>query len=39
LVFWMLTLRGVESIGNRLRVLACFWDFRLFLSLLANNLV
>jgi hypothetical protein len=37
LVFWMLTLRGVESIGNRLRVLASFWDLRLFLVLLANN--
>jgi hypothetical protein len=35
-VFWMLTLRGIE---NRLRVLASFWDLRLFLGLLANSLV
>jgi hypothetical protein len=37
--FWMPTLRGVESIGNRLRVLASFWGLHLFLGLLANNLV
>jgi hypothetical protein len=30
---------GVESIGNRLWVLVSFWFLRLFLSLLANNLV
>jgi hypothetical protein len=39
LVFRMPTLRGVESIGNRLRVLASFWVLRLFLDLLANSLV
>jgi hypothetical protein len=38
-VFRMLTLRGVESIRNRLRVLSSFWDLRLFLGLLANSLV
>jgi hypothetical protein len=35
----MPTLRGVESIRNQLWVLASFWDLRLFLGLLANNLV
>jgi hypothetical protein len=39
LVFRMPTLRGVESIGNRLQVHASFWDLRLFLGLLANSLV
>jgi hypothetical protein len=39
LVFRMPTLRGVELIGSRLRGLASFWDLRLFLGLLANNLV
>jgi hypothetical protein len=39
LVFRMPTLRSVESIGNWLRVLANFWGLRLFLGLLANNLV
>jgi hypothetical protein len=39
LVFRMPTSRGVESIGNQLRVLACFWVLCLFLGLLANNLV
>jgi hypothetical protein len=39
MVFWMSTLRGVESIGNQLRVLASFWDLRLILGLLAKNLV
>jgi hypothetical protein len=39
LVFWMLTLRGVESIGSRLRGLVSFWVPRLFLGLLANSLV
>jgi hypothetical protein len=37
--FRMPTLRGVESIGSRLRGLASFWDLRLFLGLLANSLV
>jgi hypothetical protein len=37
LIFWMLILRGVELIGNRLRVLANFWVPRLFLGHLANN--
>jgi hypothetical protein len=37
--FWMPTLRGVESIGSRLRGLASYWDLRLFLDLLANNLM
>jgi hypothetical protein len=35
----MPTLRGVESIGNQLRVLANVWDLLLFLGLLANSLV
>jgi hypothetical protein len=39
LVFRMPTLRGVESIGNRLRVLASFWVPHLFLGLLVNSLV
>jgi hypothetical protein len=39
LVFWMLTLQGVESIGNQLRILASFWVLHLSLCLLANNLV
>jgi hypothetical protein len=39
LVFRMPTLRGVESIGSRLRVLVSFWVPRLFLSVLVNNLV
>jgi hypothetical protein len=39
LVFQMPTLHGVQSIGNRLWVLANFWDPRLFLALLANSLV
>jgi hypothetical protein len=39
LVFRVPTLRGVESIGNQLRVLASFWVPRLFLALLANSLV
>jgi hypothetical protein len=39
LVFRMPTLRGVESIGNRLRVLASLWVLHLFLGLLTNNLV
>jgi hypothetical protein len=39
LVFRMPILWGVKSIRNWLRVLASFWDFRLFLGLLANNLV
>jgi hypothetical protein len=39
LVFRMPTLRGVESIGNRLRVLANFWYPHLFIGLLANILV
>jgi hypothetical protein len=39
LFFRMPTLRGDESIGNRLRVLASFWDPCLFLGLFANNLV
>jgi hypothetical protein len=39
LIFWMPTLRGVESIGSRLRGLASFWDLRLFLGLFANSLV
>jgi hypothetical protein len=38
IVFKMPTLRGVELIGNQLRVLASFWDPRLFLGLLANSL-
>jgi hypothetical protein len=29
----------VVSIGNRLRILASFWDLRSFLGLLANSLV
>jgi hypothetical protein len=37
--FLMPTLWGVESIENRLWVLASFWVLRLFLGLLANNLV
>jgi hypothetical protein len=37
--FRMPTLQGVESIRNRLRVLASFWVFRLSLGPLANNLV
>jgi hypothetical protein len=37
LVFRMPTLRGVESIENRLRVLASFWFPRLFLGILANS--
>jgi hypothetical protein len=39
LVFRILTMRGVESIKNRLRVFDSFWDLHLFLGLLANNLV
>jgi hypothetical protein len=39
LVFWMQTLRGVESIGSRLLGRASFWVPRLFLGLLTNNLV
>jgi hypothetical protein len=39
LVFRMPTLRGVETIGNQLRVLASFWDLCMFFGLLANNLV
>jgi hypothetical protein len=39
LVFRMSTLQGVVPIGNRLQVLARFWDLRLFLGLLSNNLV
>jgi hypothetical protein len=39
LVFRMLILRGVESIGSRLRGLVSFWVPRLFLVLLANSLV
>jgi hypothetical protein len=39
LVYRMPTLRGVESIGNRLRVLASFWDPRLFLVPVANSLL
>jgi hypothetical protein len=38
-VFRMPILRGVETIRNRLWVLASFWDLCLFLGLLANNLV
>jgi hypothetical protein len=39
LVFRMSILRGVESIGSRLRGLVSFWVPRLFLGLLANSLV
>jgi hypothetical protein len=39
LVFRMPILRGVESIGSRLRGLVSFWVPRLFLDLLANSLV
>jgi hypothetical protein len=39
LVFRMSILRGVESIGSRLRGLISFWDLCLFLSFLANSLV
>jgi hypothetical protein len=39
MVFQMPTLQGVESIGNRLWVLASFWDLRLFRGPLTNNLV
>jgi hypothetical protein len=35
----MPTLWGVKSIGNQLHVLADLWVLRLFLGLLANNLV
>jgi hypothetical protein len=39
LVFQMPILRGVESIGSRLRGLASFWGLRLVLGPLANSLV
>jgi hypothetical protein len=39
LVFRMLILRGVESIGSRLRGLVSFWVPHFFLGLLANSLV
>jgi hypothetical protein len=39
LVSRMPILWGVESIGSRLRGLVSFWDHRLFLGLLTNNLV
>jgi hypothetical protein len=39
LVFRMPILRGVESIGSRLRGLVSFWYLRLFLGLLVNSLV
>jgi hypothetical protein len=39
LVSHMPTSRGVESIRNRLRVLASLWVLRLFLGLLGINLV
>jgi hypothetical protein len=39
MVLWMPTLRGVESIGSRLRGLVSFWVPHLFLDLLANSLV
>jgi hypothetical protein len=39
LVFRMLILRGVLSIGSRLRGLASFWDLCLFLGLLAYIVV
>jgi hypothetical protein len=37
--FQMPILRGVESIGSRLRGLVSFWVPRLFLGILANSLV
>jgi hypothetical protein len=37
--FRMPTLRGLESIGSRLRGLVSFWVPHLFLGLLANSLV